>query len=92
MKKWKCHVTGMLVVLAGIEAAVPVTAHAYLDPGTGSLILQGILGTVAAVAVTGRIYWHRLKRFFGLKKEEPAEESDSNAGETLRNTHDKEQS
>ena len=27
-------------------------AHAYLDPGTGSIILQAILGFIAAAAAT----------------------------------------
>lgn len=44
-------------------------ALAYLDPGTGSMILQGILGAIAAVAVAGKIYWRRIKGFFGFKKD-----------------------
>ena len=47
----------------------PSQAHAYLDPGTGSLILQGIIGGIAAVAVVAKLYWHRLVRFFGLRKD-----------------------
>jgi len=49
----------------------PGAAFAYLDPGTGSMILQGILGGLAAIAVAGKIYWSRLKDFFGFKKDEP---------------------
>ena len=36
-------------------------AHAYLDPGTGSIILQAILGFVAAAAATVSIYWEKFK-------------------------------
>ena len=36
-------------------------AHAYLDPGTGSIILQAILGFVAAAAATVSIYWGKFK-------------------------------
>lgn len=36
-------------------------ALAYLDPGTGFLILQGIIGAVAGVLVSGRIYFGKLK-------------------------------
>lgn len=43
-------------------------AQAYLDPGTGSAILQGILGALAALAITLKLYWHKLLRFFGLRK------------------------
>ena len=37
---------------------------AYLDPGTGSVILQAIVGGVAAAAVGARLYWRRLTRVF----------------------------
>ena len=36
-------------------------AHAYLDPGTGSMLIQGIIGAVAAVGVTLKLYWHKIK-------------------------------
>ena len=36
-------------------------AAAYLDPGTGSMMLQALLGGIAGAAVVGRLYWHRLK-------------------------------
>ena len=36
-------------------------AHAYLDPGTGSIILQAILGFIAAAAATISIYWEKFK-------------------------------
>jgi hypothetical protein len=36
-------------------------ASAYLDPGTGSMMLQALLGGIAGAAVVGRLYWHRLK-------------------------------
>jgi hypothetical protein len=39
-------------------------AHAYLDPGTGSMLLQAAIGSIAAGLVVGRIYWHRLKALF----------------------------
>ena len=37
---------------------------AYLDPGTGSVLLQAIVGGVAAAAVTAKLYWRRLTRVF----------------------------
>lgn len=42
-------------------------AYAYLDPGTGSMILQVLLGGVAGVAVAGRFYWHKLRTMIGLE-------------------------
>jgi hypothetical protein len=41
---------------------------AYLDPGSGSMILQAFAGGVAAVAVMGKLYWRRLLRFLRISK------------------------
>jgi hypothetical protein len=51
-----------LVLMTVMLFAVP--AHAYLDPGTGSMILQVILGGVAAASVALKLYWQRIKGFF----------------------------
>ncbi len=45
-------------------------AHAYLDPASGSMILQVLLGGIAGAAVLIRLYWHKLKDLFGMKKNE----------------------
>ena len=42
-------------------------AFAYLDPGTGSIILQAILGAIAAGATWCSIYWQKVKNFFSKK-------------------------
>ena len=39
-------------------------AFAYLDPGTGSIILQAILGVIAATASYCAFYWNKVKSFF----------------------------
>jgi hypothetical protein len=44
------------------------SAHAYLDPGTGSIILQGIIGAIAAIAVALKLYWHKLLKLLGVRK------------------------
>ncbi|TDI58541.1 MAG: hypothetical protein E2O92_09620 [Alphaproteobacteria bacterium] len=50
-------------MVLSVTAIAP--AQAYLDPGTGSIILQLILGGVAGVMVVMKLYWHRLLSFFG---------------------------
>ena len=47
------------------------TVLAYLDPGSGSMILQIIAGGLAAVAVTAKLYWGRLLKFLRIRKDEP---------------------
>jgi len=44
-------------------------ANAYLDPGSTSLIIQGIIAAIASVATIASIYWQRLKSY--LKKMSP---------------------
>jgi hypothetical protein len=38
--------------------------QAYLDPGSGSIVLQLILGGAVAALVAFRSYWERVKTFF----------------------------
>ena len=35
----------------------------YIDPGTGSMLLQVILGGVAGAAVAVKMFWHRIIAF-----------------------------
>jgi hypothetical protein len=53
-----------LVFAALSLGAATSTAQAYLDPGTGSMILQIMLGGVAGVALAGKLYWQRLVSLF----------------------------
>jgi len=39
-------------------------AYAYLDPGTGSIILQAILAFLALISAGSIYYWNKLKNFF----------------------------
>jgi hypothetical protein len=45
----------------------------YLDPGSGSMMLQVIAGGIAAAAVTAKVYWRRLLVFLRIRKPEEAE-------------------
>ena len=40
---------------------------AYLDPASGSLLLQLILGGVAGAALVLKLFWHRILSLFGKK-------------------------
>ncbi len=48
-----------------VMCLLPAPAMAYIDPGTGSFILQGILAAIVGVGVILKIYWRRLMTFFG---------------------------
>jgi hypothetical protein len=40
----------------------------YIDPGSGSMIIQLLLGGAAAVAVGAKFYWKRLLSFLRIRK------------------------
>ena len=61
-------------ILFIITFFVAPPAHAYLDPGTGSAILQGVLGAIAAIAVVTKLYWYRILRLLGLSKKSSLEQ------------------
>jgi hypothetical protein len=48
----------------------PSPAWAYLDPGTGSIILQVLLGGVGGALVIARLYWGQIKEFFSRKPQD----------------------
>jgi hypothetical protein len=58
-----------MTMAAAILGVMASPAYAYLDPGTGSMILQVLLGGVAGLALAGKLYWHKLLSLFGLKKD-----------------------
>ena len=60
--------TRISMTLAGcILLAEP--SYAYLDPGTGSIILQSLLAGIAVTIGVLRLYWYRCKAFLsGLRK------------------------
>ena len=43
---------------------VVTNAYAYLDPGSGSFILQAIIGFLAALSASFLYYWSKVKNFF----------------------------
>ena len=72
MQKYKA----ILVVLIS-ALSLPLDAYAYLDPGTGSILIQGLIAAVATGLATAKFWWHRVKSFFtgGSQDEEESEES-----------------
>jgi hypothetical protein len=46
----------------------------YIDPASGSMILQIILGGAAAVAVVLKMWWRRFLRLLHIRRPEDEEE------------------
>ena len=44
---------------------LPGETHFYIDPGTGSLVLQAVVGGLVGTLVAVKIFWSQIKGFFG---------------------------
>ena len=60
----------VFIFVLALDLANP--ALAYLDPGTGSMILQLLLGGIAGALVVGKLYWQRVRDFFRKESKPPA--------------------
>jgi hypothetical protein len=48
----------------------------YLDPGSGSFLIQLLIAAIAGVSIAIGANWNKLKRWLGRKKEKTAIEDD----------------
>lgn len=60
MKRTRYSVAVWLVTLG---LALPESAAAYLDPGTGSMLLQGVIAVIAATVAAAGMYWRAISDF-----------------------------
>ena len=58
----------------------PPAALAYLDPGSGSMLLQLVLGGLAGLAVIAKLYWYRLLGLFGMHSQQEESEGGNGGG------------
>lgn len=65
------HALPIATIATVFLLASPHAAHAYIDPGTGGMLLQLLLGGVAGALVIIKLYWFRVRqtvgRLFGSK-------------------------
>jgi hypothetical protein len=48
----------------------------YLDPGSGSFLIQLLLAVLLGAGVAIRMYWNKIKALFGGKKSETIQTSE----------------
>jgi len=53
-----------MVTIFQIFLVPQLSVSNYLDPGSGSLIIQLLLGALLAIGLGVRIFWSRIKRLF----------------------------
>lgn len=50
-----------LLLAALVLVGFPSRAEAYLDPSTGSVVLQVVIGSVLAGIAGTKIWWHKIR-------------------------------
>jgi len=66
-------VTALACVVYGLW---PRPVCAYLDPGTGSYLIQMLIAAVVGVGFAVKLYWSRIKGWFNRGEPEEAEVSE----------------
>ena len=51
----------LTVVYLFVFLIAATSVYAYIDPGSGSILFQVLVGGVLAMAATVRLYWKRIK-------------------------------
>ncbi len=57
-----------LIVVLALCLLLPDTAFAYLDAGSGSMLLQILLAGAAGIIVAVRVFWRRIRLRLGIGK------------------------
>jgi hypothetical protein len=55
-------------------------ALAYIDPASGTFIVQAVLGALAAIGVLLKTQWKRIRVAFGRADEPPEDEGEKHDG------------
>jgi hypothetical protein len=53
-----------LFITAAVRGLLPENAYAYIDLGTGSYLLQFLIGGLLGALFAIKIFWHKIKSFF----------------------------
>lgn len=72
--KSKCPLFQILILSIVLSLITVESASAYLDPGAGSAILQGILAALVAIGLTLKLFWHKVLKMLGIRKSQNFED------------------
>ena len=61
------------------EVPLHFTPPAYLDPGSGSFIIQLVIAALLGLGIAARASWSKISRWLGIK---PKEDETDEDGET----------
>lgn len=55
---------GIALAAAMLAAPAPAAVLGYLDPGTGSIVLQMVVGGILGAGLMLKLFWRRIKGLF----------------------------
>jgi steroid 5-alpha reductase family enzyme len=64
------YLANSLVFVSLLLFASTQVAQAYVDPGTGSYIIQILIAVLAGAAFAVKIYWRKIKQLFSRSSSE----------------------
>ncbi len=64
----------LIVLVCAVVLFLERPVHAYVDPGSGSMFLQLLLGGVAGIGVILKLYWRRMAGWFGRRSTRDADQ------------------
>jgi cytochrome b561 len=75
MRRLRAHPGWLALFFAYFFAVTIQSAHAYIDPGTGSYVFQVLVGALLGAAVAVKLFWRRIWRFITRRPaDRPADE------------------
>jgi hypothetical protein len=60
----------VVLLAAWLLLVLASPTYAYVDPGSGAMLAQLLLGGAAGAVVLVRVYWNRLRALIGLRQRE----------------------
>ena len=54
------HIAPAIILLVATRQGI----HPYIDPGTGSIVLQAVIGALVGGLVAMKLFWNHIKAFF----------------------------
>lgn len=64
--------TKIFLVFSALAFLLPKPAAAYLDPGTGTILLQALIASIAGGLALVGFYWQKLKSVLGIGRRRTA--------------------
>ena len=58
------------VILVGITISIGSPAHAYIDPGSGSVLISVLIGGFLSCGIIIKTYWFKVKKLFVKQKDD----------------------